>query len=294
VAFFFATCFYDKKTREYRFFDDGQEHEAILYVFSPILDNEPSPSIKNEIYMNHNIIPIGLQAFPRPGEQQGYALHIEKGNSIKSWMYRFSFTCEDSKYYYDLFNKSKLMWSEKDKLIPYAAKIAGQRSFSFDVFNETFYNYQPKGFSRTKLKASLPSEIQLSSKIPDVKFSSLDIEDIIKDWNDYTGERTASMIRRKPWFEHDGIEEKDGEQRGVIKGIKNQNDFRTLKQIKIQQWLFFLGSPNSPKGAKWVNYTNMPRPNKNHDHNNKGWTKVPASMENMFGKEYLSEKDWKI
>lgn len=56
----------------------------------------------------------------------------------------------------------------------------------------------------------------------------------------------------------------------------------------------FLGSPNSPKGAKWVNYTNMPRPNKNHDHNNKGWTKVPASMENMFGKEYLSEKDWKI
>ena len=44
VALFFATCWYDHANDCYSYYDDGKEHEAILYVFNPILDNEPTPS----------------------------------------------------------------------------------------------------------------------------------------------------------------------------------------------------------------------------------------------------------
>lgn len=76
IAMFFATCKYDRNVDKYFCYDDGMSHEAILYVFDPVLDNEPSPSSSEQDYMNNNITPIGLQAFPRPGIQQGYALHI--------------------------------------------------------------------------------------------------------------------------------------------------------------------------------------------------------------------------
>ncbi|MDY6419893.1 MAG: FRG domain-containing protein, partial [Succinivibrio dextrinosolvens] len=81
VALFFATCIYDKDNDSYSYYDDGKEHEAVLYLFNPIFDNEPSPNSLFDRFMSGSIKPIGLQPFERPGVQQGYALHIEKGKS---------------------------------------------------------------------------------------------------------------------------------------------------------------------------------------------------------------------
>lgn len=294
VALFFATCWFNKDTGDYYYYDDGKEHNAILYVFHPLLDNEPNPSTNEENYMNHNITPIGLQAFPRPGEQQGYALHIAKGNSTKSWIYRFTFSCKDSKYYYDLFKKKKFMRVKEDKLISKVANIASQTIFSFDVFNEAFKDYRPKGFSKTKLKAALSREVSFNNKLTDLVFSSIENNDIVNDWNNHTGTKTASMIRRKPWFEYDEITEGSGNDKDSIKGKKNESNYRTLKQISIQQMLFYMGAPEPPQAAEWVNYRNMPRPKELYNKSSEGWKKVPASMENVFGQEYLSEEDWKI
>ena len=294
IAIFFAVCSYDNATDSYHYYDDGQVRDAILYVFVPSFDNEPSPSMISGSYMNKNITPIGLQALSRPGVQQGYSLHIPEGKSTKSWMYRFTFTCEDSKRYYDKYIEDESIWDFHDKVITLTKQIATQREFSFSIFDESFRDYRPKGYSKTKLKKALHNKISLNTKNKDVTFSDEDITSIISDWNSYAGERTASKIRRKPWFEHDGINEEEGEQKNKIIGIRNKNNFRTLKRLSIEQIINLTAATEPLAGAEWINYTNTPRLKESFGRKSKGWQKIEGSMENMFGEKFLTKEDWII
>ena len=294
VALFFATCKYDKKTDSYSYFQDEGEHEGILYVFDPVLDNEPAPSIHLDKYMNGNITPIGLQAFPRPGAQFGYGLRIGKDKSIKSWMYKFTFTSEDSKHYYDMFQKGKTIWV-KDKLIHKTKDIAELTTFSYDVFKEAFEKYKPKGHSKTTMKTALANEhISLVKKQPDIVFNEEEQREIVDEWNTTLGKEMAEKIVRKYWFEHEGIEEpKDGKW-GQIKGMKNRKEFNTLKHISEYMMILMIASPDGPEGAEWRNYTNTPKPPEKSRPDDGKWKKIPATMNSVFGKPYLTEEDWKI
>lgn len=294
VALFFATCKYDKNTDTYDYYHDKGEHEGVLYVFDPIRDNEPSPPLYFDKYMHGNITPIGLQAFPRPGAQFGYALHIGKGGSTKSWMYRFTFTSEESKHYYDMFQKGESLWI-KDKLIEKTKQIVGQTTFSYSVFKEAFEKYRPKGYSKTKMKVALANEkIALVKKLDDIVFDEKERQEIIDDWNTTLGKEVAEKIVRKYWFEHEGMEEpKDGKW-GQIKGMKNRQEFNTLKHISEYMMILMIAEPDGPEGAEWKNYTNTPRPPEKSRPDDGQWKKIEASMNSVFGKPYLTEDDWKI
>ncbi len=294
VALFFATCKYDRDTDTYDYYHEEGEHEGVLYVFDPVRDNEPSPSLHLEKYMHGNITPIGLQAFPRPGAQYGYALRIRKGESTKSWMYKFTFTSEDSKHYYDLFQKGESLWI-KDKLIPKTKGIAGMTTFSYDVFKEAFDKYRPKGYSKTMMKAALTNEhVVLVRKHDDVVFDMQEQQEIIDEWNSTLGKEVCEKIVRKYWFEHEVIEEpKDGKW-GQVKGMKNRQEFNTLKHISEFMMIMMVAEPNGPEGAEWKNYTNKPRPAEKNRPDDGKWKKVEASMNSIFGKPYLTEEDWKI
>lgn len=291
IALFFATCRYDSETDEYSFYNDGEIHEAILYVFIPLLDNEPTPSLNDFNYLNHNIKPIGLQAFPRPGVQQGYGLHIQQGESTKSYMYSFTFTCKDSKEYFDKFQKGKTLWV-KDALIEKTKQIVQMDTFSYNVFAEAFRLFRPKGYSATKMKKAVSDFVTLRAKVSDVVFNDEERKAITEEWNQTIGPDMASKIYRKYWFEHDGVENPSSG--GKIKGIRNRQEYRTLKKISQEQFLEFVACPDSLKGAEWKNYTNKPRPSEKVAADNGKWKKVPASMQELFGKPYLTKDDWHI
>lgn len=291
IALFFAICQYDSATDEYTFYNDDKIHEAILYVFIPLLDNEPSPSQNDFNYLNHNIKPIGLQAFQRPGVQEGYGLHIPKGESTKSYMYRFTFTSKDSKEYYDKFKKSEMLWV-KDALVEKTKYIAKMNTFSYSVFTETFRLFRPKGYSATRMKWAMSDFITLTTKASDVVFSNEEQIAIVKEWNQTIGQDMASKIFRKYWFEHDGVE--DYSSGGKIKGIRNRQEYRTLNKIFQEQLLEFIACPDSIECAEWKNYTNKPRPSEKIAADNGKWKKFPASMEDLFGKPYLTKEDWYI
>lgn len=286
IALFFATCWYDYDNDEYKYYDDDITHEAILYVFIPLLDNEPSPSIDEANYLNHNIKPIGLQAFPRPGVQEGYGLHIPKNESTKSYIYRFTFTSEDSKKYYDMFKKGESLWV-KDALIKKTKQIAQMTVFSYSVFTETFRAFRPKGYSATKMKKELSDIITLRTKVDDIVFTDEEQKAIVNEWNSTIGPEMASKIYRKYWFKHDGISSD-----GTITGIRNRQEYRTLKKISQEQLVGFIACHDKLEGAEWKNYTNKPRSSERITQ--KGWQKVPASMEDLFGKPYLTKEDWYI
>lgn len=289
IALFFATCWYDHDNDEYKYYDDDITHEAILYVFIPLLDNEPSPSMDEANYLNHNIKPIGLQAFPRPGVQEGYGLHIPKNESIKSYMYRFTFTSEDSKMYYDMFKKGEMLWV-KDALVDKTKQIVKMNVFSYNVFTETFRLFRPKGYSATKMKKEVSDIISLKTKVDDIVFNDEEQMAIVNEWNTTIGPKMTSKIYRKSWFEHDGVDDNSSD--GTIKGIRNRQEYRTLKKISQEQLIEFIGCPERLEGAEWKNYTNKPRPLEKITQN--GWQKVPAMMEEFFGKPYLAKEDWYI
>ena len=291
IALFFATCWYDSDNDCYHYYDDCKIHDAVLYVFVPILDNEPSISINEGNYLNHNIRPIGLQAFPRPGIQEGYGLHISKNESTKSFMYRFTFTCEDSKVYYDKIMRDKNVWCH-DILVNKAKFIAETKEFSFNVFNETFREFRPSGYSSTRLKKLLKHFVTLKTKRNDIVFSSTEQKNIVEEWNNHLGGEMASKIFRKGWFEHDGIDESGSG--GKIRGMSNRQEFRTLVKISNEQILNYVACPDSLEKSEWKNYTGKPRPTERPPKDFGKWKEIPASMEEMFGKPYLTKKDWYI
>lgn len=293
IALFFAMCPYDCETDSFTFHDDGLIHDAVLYVFLPYFDNEPSPSLGIS-FLNGSIRPIGLQAFERPGKQQGYGLHLKRGESIKSYMYRFSFTCEDSKRYYQEFGEKEKLWV-KDELVEKVKGIAVQNVFSYDTFNKAYDNYAPKGVSKSRLKRLLPSDIVLKTKVDDVVFTADEKKNIIDHWNEVLGKQLASKIFRKRHFDYEGAIE-DGKGGKRITGIHNEQKFRSLKHLAIYQNLLLVMCADPLEAAEWKNYMAMPIPeSKIRRSKDEGkWIKVPAHMEDVFGTPYLREEDWKI
>jgi hypothetical protein len=285
IALFFATCIYNRDDDCYSYYDDGKIHDAILYVFSPILDNEPSPAPFFN-FLNGNIRPIGLQPFQRPGVQEGYGIHMKRGDSIKCYMYRFTFTCEESKHYYDVFKRGEALWV-KGKLVSKAKTIVNQKDFSFSVFNDTYRNFKPSGYSASKLKKALPKDISLKSKWDDVVFSIQEQKEIIEDWNTTTGRHFASIIRRRPWYNHDEIT--SGKDK--IEGIRNNQNYRSLALMSIFQHFILISRPDTLQDVEWVNYMNTPRRNKSSKSKQ---IKVPPTMMDVLGQAYLTENDWKI
>ena len=293
VALFFATCKYNGITDSYDYYHEPGIHEGVLYVFDPFRDNELVPSFQMDKYMNGKITPIGLQAFPRPGAQYGYALHIKKGESTKSWMYKFTFTSEESKYYFDLFQKGESLWI-KDKLIGKTKKIAEQTSFSFRVFRETFDKYRPKGWSKKKMKKALEIEGVILVKNQEmVLFDETEQREIVDEWNNHLGEATCNKIVRKCWFEDEGIEKRDGSMEECV-NISNYSSFNTLNHIAYIRMICMLTDPNGPEGAEWKCYVNSPRPQQKKRPMEGEWEKVPGTSTSIFGKSFLVESDWKI
>ena len=103
----------------------------------------------------------------------------------------------------------------------------------------------------------------------------------------------AEVIFRKRWFEHEGVKD-DGEGKEVITGIHNEHAYRTLARISMMQMLNYIGCPDALDNAEWKNYTCKPRPKEKPHKDNGEWKKVPAHMEDVFGKPYLTEEDWMI
>lgn len=296
IALFFATCRYDRDNDCYRPYDDGEEHDGILYVFCPMLANEPTP-LRIGDFMKENITPIGLQPFLRPARQKGYALHIRKGCSTKSWAYRIKFSDEDSRHYYEMFHGGEDLWIS-DILADKTKEIAGLNIFSFRTFERAFEEYRPAGYPKRKLKRELQAlGVSLQKQVPEIGFNEQECIEAIENWNDHTGREFCDTIGRRSWYliknEPKEIPETPGEEIKVDVG--NVNNFRSLQMIAEMAMISTLAHPEGPDEAEWINYKNTP--NETHRLFNKGeqgWTKVPAKFVNLFAKRYLTEEDYLI
>lgn len=84
----------------------------------------------------------------------------------------------------------------------------------------------------------------------------------------------------------------EGQENEKITGIRNYHDYRTLERIGIEQMLILIMNPEAPEGAEWRNYMDTPRPRRGGDEFFQ--TMIPASMQDVFGEEFLTENDWRL
>lgn len=295
IALFFATCKYNYDEDRYEPFTDGEIHKGILYVFCPMRANEPSPCKVSE-YMNENITPIGLQPFLRPARQKGYDLHIKEGRSTKSWAYRFNFSNEDSKKYFEMFNGGRDLWID-DILATKTKQISDISSFSFKLFDRTFEEFRPKGYSKTKLKKELVKEGSILGRNGQiVSFSQEEINHAITRWNESEGEVFCNLIGRRPWFiQEDKMETISDDKCEYKVKVGTQNDYRTLTMLGENAMLMFIANPNGPEHSDWVNYMNTPNETHKYFTKEEGqWKHIPAKMVNLFAKRYLTKDDYLI
>lgn len=291
VALFFAMCPYDNKKNIYTCYNDNQQHNAVLYVLNRAFDNEPTPNIYAET-MFQKISPIGLQAFDRPGMQRGFALHLNPQESIKGYIYRFTFTTEDSKQYLDYYHNGEKLWIN-DELVEKAQAISKQTHFSFKVFGETFDKFRPAGFSRKQLKKKLSDiGVTLDKNNHDTLFSENEREDIVRKWNDQKAKFMAEHILRREWYEFETETNSKGEK---VDKIEKSFLYRTPQLFMELMLLKIIAFHDPPKGAEWVNYQgtgNMRKVPKKYQTNVA--QRIPATRFEPKGKPWLAEKECRI
>lgn len=291
VALFFAMCPYDSKKNIYTCYNDNQQHTAVLYVLNRAFDNEPSPNIYPET-MFQKIRPIGLQAFDRPGMQRGFALHLNPEESIKGYIYRFSFTSEDSKQYLDYYHNGEKLWIN-DELVEKAQIIAKQTEFSFKLFGETFDKFRPTGFSRRQLKKKLfDVGIKLDKNSHDTLFSEDEKNLITNNWNEKKAKFLSEHILRRKWYEYESITNSKGEKVDKLSGSYSYRTPQLFMRLMLMKVIAF---HDPPKNAEWVNYQgtgNMRKVPKKYQTNVA--QKIPATRFEPKGKPWLTEEECRI
>lgn len=137
VAAFFAVTKYDPDNDTYSPIDD-ETQEGVLYYYEMDTMNNFSPF--NFSY-NTKLSTIGLQVFPRSGNQRGFLLELDRGVNFNDLpivkIVRFKQNKKISNHYYRMFNEGKLLFPD-DILVKHwenyhQEKVVSNRTFEMNV-----------------------------------------------------------------------------------------------------------------------------------------------------------------
>lgn len=144
VALFFATCNMNEDGKTYS--PQTEDKEYIGYIYA-VITREMADEIKT--LFDGKLSAIGMQPFYRPGNQRGFGLHLEKGETLTGLLYSFSYTKEDSERIYKSFENGDELWHEDD-ISRVAREIKTTMTFSYEAMNLCFKRYYKKCKSKRR------------------------------------------------------------------------------------------------------------------------------------------------
>ncbi len=196
VALFFAMCDLPQGQSEYVCKQVDKPYIGYLYCVPAHEFLKDGKKMVN-IFWGTKISAIGLQPFERPGAQKGFAIHLDEGEELKSLVYSFSYTREDSEAIFRKFSQGKALWQD-DYIAKVARLINDSKQFSFNTFNACVKSYGSKHIDYRK---QLRDNGYILCKQPAYMQSSL-IQSII---DDYQGEwKYQQNIVARRYREADG------------------------------------------------------------------------------------------
>lgn len=139
VALFFAMCDLPEGKTEY--VCKTQEKPYIGYIYCvPTFAYSMQGETLGETFIGTSISAIGLQPFERPGAQKGFSYRLNEGEGLKSLVYSFSYTKQDSEDIFRDFSQGKTLWQD-DSIAKLARIINSSTQFSFNAFNACVKTY---------------------------------------------------------------------------------------------------------------------------------------------------------
>lgn len=138
VALFFATCNMSEDGKT--FSPQKEDKEYVGYIYAVHTEEMTERDNRLKSLFDGKISAIGMQPFYRPGNQRGFGMHLDKGETLTGLLYSFSYTKEDSERIYRSFQNGNELWHE-DEISCSARAIAKSMTFSYEAMNMCMKRY---------------------------------------------------------------------------------------------------------------------------------------------------------
>jgi hypothetical protein len=167
IAAFFAVCKYCRS--EQRYIPISSQDERGVLMKTPAF-----------VYTYPKLEIIGLQPFPRPGNQKAYAVKLCKGENFSAHKMKFSHTREGSRKIYDLFDGGEELFPP-DPIKNKAQEISEGVVFSQEAFEQVLQRYDFPRKAKYYMNRLLENHIKISNTC-EYHFSGTAISQFKEEW----------------------------------------------------------------------------------------------------------------
>ena len=171
IAAFFAVCTYCQPEQRY-IPVSSQNRPGILMKTPALVYTNPVTKSKLEI--------VGLQPFPRPGDQKAYAVKLRKGENFSAHKMLFHHTKENSQKICDLFDGGKKLFPP-DLIKNKAQEISKGVVFSQEAFEQVLQRYDFPRRAKYYLNRLRENDIEISNTC-EYHFSITEINQFKDEW----------------------------------------------------------------------------------------------------------------
>jgi hypothetical protein len=174
VAAFFAVCRYSQTKRRYVPVPNQDKKGVLMKTFALVFSANPMSESKLEI--------LGLQPFPRPGNQKAYAMKLEKDESFSAHKMFFHHNLKSSQRIYELFDGGAKLFPS-DPIQKKAQEITEGKIFTRNAFDEVITRYGFPSSSDYYLQQLKQKSIEISNNCNSIfKFSEAELNQFSEDW----------------------------------------------------------------------------------------------------------------
>lgn len=171
IAAFFAVCTYCQPEQRY-IPVSSQSRPGVLMKTPALVYTNPVTESKLEI--------VGLQPFPRPGNQKAYAVKLRKGENFSAHKMLFHHSKENSQKIYDFFDGGKKL-SPPDPIKNKAHEISEGVVFSQEAFEQVLQRYDFARRAEYYLNRLRENKIKISNTC-EYPFSITEINQFKDEW----------------------------------------------------------------------------------------------------------------
>jgi len=173
IAAFFAVCKYCRSEQRYIPIS-SQDKRGVLMKTPALVYMDPATEPRLEI--------VGLQPFPRPGNQKAYTVKLRKGENFSAHKMLFQHTKENSQRIYDLFDGGKKLFPP-DPIRNKAQEISDGSVFSQEAFEQVLQRYDFLRTAEYYLDRLRENDIEISNTC-EYHFASAEISQFKDEWED--------------------------------------------------------------------------------------------------------------
>lgn len=174
VAAFFAVCRYSKTKRRYVPVVNQDKKGVLMKTLALVFSANPMSECKLEI--------LGLQPFPRPGNQKAYAVKLEQDESFSAHKMFFQHNSKSSKRIYELFDGGEKLFP-LDPIQKKAHEIFQGKVFTHNAFDEVITRYSFPASSDYYLQRLKQKCIEISNSYNSIfRFTEAELNQFSEEW----------------------------------------------------------------------------------------------------------------